>query len=61
MLTCNEDSYLHAWNCKSLNAYNFCCECVKDLISFPVDQRYEIIIENDKNIENRSIITTVVP
>ena len=30
-------------------------------MSFPVDQKYEIIHENDKTFENRPIITTVVP
>ena len=31
------------------------------LIYFPVGHKYEMIIENEKKIENRSIITTVVP
>ena len=44
----NENCYSHAWNCKSLSAFNFCYECARDLISFPVDQKYEIINENDK-------------
>ena len=54
--------YLHAWNCKSLTAYNFCYECAREIISFPVDQKYEIINENDNNKnENRPIIMAVVP
>ena len=36
-------------------------ECVRDLIYFPVDQKYKIIIENHKKIKNRPIIMTVVP
>ena len=51
------DSYLHAWNCKSLTAYNFGYDCARDLISFLVDQKYEVITEN----ENQSIIMAVVP
>ena len=54
---CNEDSYLHAWNCKSLTAYNVCNECARDLISFPVDQKYKIINGNYNKIENRPRIT----
>ena len=27
---------------KYLNAYNFCYECARDLILFPVDQKYEM-------------------
>ena len=38
---------LHAWSCKSLTAYNFCYEYAKDFY-FQVDQKYEIINENDK-------------
>ena len=45
----------------SLTAYNFCYECATDLISFPVDHKYEIRHEYDKRIENRPIITAVVP
>ena len=41
--------------------YNFCYEYARGLINFPVDQNYEIINQNDKNYENRPIITTVVP
>ena len=37
--------------------YNFCYECSRDLFSFPVDQKYEIRYENDKNVENRPMIT----
>ena len=44
-----------------INDYNFCYECARDLISFPVDQKYDIINQNDKNYENCPIITTVVP
>ena len=33
----------------------------RDLISFPVDQKYESINENDNNFENCSGITTVIP
>ena len=39
---------------------NFCCEYAKDLISIPVDEKYEMIIKNDHNFENRHVITTVV-
>jgi len=39
----------------------FKCLCARDLFSFPVDQRYEIIVENGRNVENRPIIMTVVP
>ena len=42
---------LHAWNCQSSTTYNFCHECARDLISFQVDQKYEMICENDKNID----------
>ena len=42
-------------------AYNLCYECARNLISFPLDQKYEIINEIDTKIENRPIITTVVP
>ena len=41
--------------------FKSCYECASDLISFPVGQKYEIINANEKNFENRSIITTVVP
>ena len=51
--------YLNAWNCKSLTAYYFCYECARDLISVPVDQKYEMIIK--KKIENRPINTAVLP
>ena len=37
---------LHAWSCKSLTAYNFCYEYAKDFY-FQVDQKYEIINENN--------------
>ena len=40
--------------------FNFCYECARDLISLPVDQKYEMK-ENDKNYENRPIFTIVVP
>ena len=33
---------------KSLTAYNFCCECARGLTSLPIDQTYEMIIENNK-------------
>ena len=38
------DTYMHD-NCKSLTDYNFCYECSRDLISFPVDQKYEFVNE----------------
>ena len=44
----------------NLTTYNFCYECARDLISFPVDQKYELRHENDKKLENRPIITVVV-
>ena len=48
-----------AWNCISLNAYNFCYECARDLMSFPVVQKYESII-GKAEILNRSRIMAVV-
>ena len=44
----NKDSYLNAWNYKSFTAYNFFYKCARDLISLQVDQKYELINENDK-------------
>ena len=41
-----------ACNCTFLTAFNFGYECASDLISFPVDQKYEIINEIDKNLAN---------
>ena len=41
--------------------YTLCCECARDLISFPVYQKYKMIFDNDKNFENRPIIMTVTP
>ena len=43
-----------ALNCKSLTAYNFCSECARDLTSFPVDQKYELINENDKKMKMKT-------
>ena len=37
----------HAWYWKSLSAYNFCYECARDLISFPLEQKYEFFNKND--------------
>ena len=34
-----------------LSALNFCYECARDLVSFSVDQKYEIINENYKNLK----------
>ena len=33
---------------------------MNELISFPVDRKYEMIIENDNNFDNRCMYTTVV-
>ena len=41
-------------------AYNFYYEFARDLISFSVDQKYEIIDENDNKFENRPRIMAVV-
>ena len=64
MLICNGDSYL-LLTCmklqKYLTAFFFCCDCARVLISFPLDQKYTIIIVNDKKFQNRPIITTMVP
>ena len=41
-----------------VTVHNFCYECARELLSFPVDQKYEIINEKDKN---GPIITTMIP
>ena len=41
-------------------AYNFYYEFARDLISFSVDQKYEIIDENDNKFENRPRTMAVV-
>ena len=37
-------------NLQIFNPYNFCYECARYLISFPADQKYESINENDNNV-----------
>ena len=31
-----------------ITAYNLCYKCARDPISFPVDQEYELVNENDQ-------------
>ena len=51
---------LIAFKCKSLNTYNFCFICVRDQISFLVEQNLKSFYGNVQTIENLSIITAVV-
>ena len=52
---------MRAWKSKSLTTYNFCYICARDLISFPVDQKYESINENDKKIKIFSYLRLEFP
>ena len=57
----NKDCCFYEWNCKSLTFYDFYYECASCLISFAVDYKYIIMIENDKCFKNGPIITVVLP